>query len=305
MVRIITKKVKGKEYLYLVHSVRHGKKVVPKMIKYIGKKRPIPQEEFGCMEYSFSKKDWILTETRDMLSYTEHIKLRKASTLYKDFVRTLDVVSKEKEKEKFLSIFIANSNAIEGSTLTVKETSNYLFHDIVPPHHMKKELFMASNLLDAWRYVEQNTSRFPTHEDICTLHRLVNKGIEANETLGTYKNVQNYIGDIHTSSYLFVEERMDELLKWIRKAYRRIDNFEVAFQSHIQFEIIHPFVDGNGRIGRLLMNWLLMYKEIMPLAIHIRHRSKYISALENSKMGGLKPICQFCAEEYHEQYTFV
>ena len=83
-------------------------------------------------------------------------------------------------------------------------------------------LFMASNLFEAWGYIEKNSYHLPTKENLCELHKRVNKGIEEEMTLGKYKTVQNYIGNIHTSSYLFIEERMQELLDWIKKAFQKM-----------------------------------------------------------------------------------
>src|SRR6056297_1216034 len=117
MVSIVTKTIKGNEYLYLVASIRKGSKVIQKTIKYIGKKRSVPKEEFECMQYSYDEKDWILTTTKDTLSYQDHEAMKKASEAYKDYLKGLDSISREKEKERFLSNFIANSNAIEGSTM--------------------------------------------------------------------------------------------------------------------------------------------------------------------------------------------
>ncbi|MBU0460290.1 MAG: Fic family protein [Nanoarchaeota archaeon] len=305
MVSIVTKKINGNEYLYLVGSFREGEKVIQKTIKYVGKKRPIPQAEFACMKLSAKEEDWILTGYDDQLSYQHHQQMKDSSSQYQAYLKGLDRVSREKEKEKFLSIFIASSNAIEGSTMSAKETHDFLFADVVPKNHSKKELFMALNLLEAWKYVENNHSNFPTHEDLKELHGIVNRNIEDDETLGQYKKVQNYVGDVYTTSYLFTDERMKRLLLWIKKAFQKIDNFEVAFQSHAQFEIIHPFIDGNGRVGRLLLNWLLMRKKLLPLAIRVKRRGDYISALENSRRGKVEAICKFCFREYIEQYKFV
>ena len=305
MVSIVTKRIKGNEYIYLVDSIRKDQKVIQKTVKYIGKKRPIPKEEFECMKLSYKNQDWVLNDFSDELSYQDHEKLKKASDSYKDYLKSLDKVSKEKEKEKFLSVFIANSNAIEGSTLTAKETFNYLFKDTTPKDHSKKELYMASNLMDAWNYVEKNHKRFIKHEDLFILHSLVNKGIESEETLGKYKRVQNYIGEVYTSSWLFTEDKMDMLLRWVKKAFSKVNDFEVAFQSHAQFEIIHPFVDGNGRLGRLLLNWILMYRGLVPLAIHVDKRSDYISGLDNARKGKIEAICRFFFKEYTKQYRFM
>lgn len=305
MVYIVTKRINGEDYLYLVTSVRKNDKVIQKTIKYIGKKRPITKDEFECMKYSHSKGDWVLTGYHDQLSYQDHNRLKKASDTYKRFIKTLDKVSKQKEKEKFLSIFISNSNAIEGSTLSVKETFDYLFNDNVPKGHKKKELYMADNLLRAWNYVEKNCKHLPNHKELFELHKLVNKNIESDSTLEKYKKVQNYVGNVYTSSFLFTDERMKALFAWIRKAFTEIDDFEVAFQSHAQFEIIHPFVDGNGRVGRLVLCWLLMNKGLMPLAISAKKRGDYISALENSRRSKIEAICRFCMNEYLDLYKFM
>jgi len=305
MVSIVVKKIKGNEYLYLVGSIRQGEKVRQKTIKYIGPKRPISKAEFTCMQLSYQDKDWILHQYEDELPYTYHHQMKQASGQYLKHVQRLDSTSQEKERERFLSQFIASSNAIEGSTMTAKDTHRFLFQGIIPSGHSKKELHMAINLMKAWKYVEGNYTRMPMKADICTLHKVVNDEIESDETLGNYKFVQNYIGEVYTSSYLFVEEKMKRLLVWIKKAYRKMDDFEVAFQSHAQFELIHPFVDGNGRVGRLLLNWLLLRKKLAPLAIPSAKREQYITALENAQRGNLKAISQFCYEEYIQQYQFV
>jgi Fic family protein len=305
MVSIVTKRIKGNEYIYLVTSVRKKGRVIQKTVKYIGKKRPVTKEEFECMKISYQEEDWILNDFNDELSYQHHEKMKKASNSYKEYLKGLDEITKEKEREKFLSIFIANSNAIEGSTMTARDTFNYLFNDTVPKGHTKKELHMASNMMNAWNYVEENQKKFPKHEELFKLHEFVNRNIESEKTLGKYKKSQNYVGNIYTTSHLFAEERMNSLLRWISNAFRKINDFEVAFQSHAQFEIIHPFVDGNGRVGRLLLNWLIMRKNHMPLAIPVKKRDDYISALNVSRAGKVEAICKFCFKEYIGQYRFM
>ena len=242
MVSIVTKKINGRAYLYLVESVRNKTKVVQKTIKYIGKKRPVSKHELNCMSLSYKREDWVLKTFQEYLSYQDHELLKNASENQYEYLKTLDKISREKQKEKFLSQFISDSNAIEGSTLSTKDTFNYLFNDITPTGHNKKELFMAHNLLKAWEYVEKNKKRLPTKKDLLILHKLVNMDIEENKTLGKFKNIQNYVGDVYTTSFLFTEERLGELLRWIRKAFRKINDFEVAFQSHAQFEIITPLL---------------------------------------------------------------
>ena len=98
---------------------------------------------------------------------------------------------------------------------------------------------------------------------------------------------------------------MDLLLGWIKKSFKTINDFEVAFQSPAQFEIIHSFVDGNGRVGRLLINWILMYKGYCLLSIAVKNRGTYILALEDNRSGNLKSLTTFCFKEYLSYYQFV
>lgn len=300
MVNIVIKKIKGNEYLYLVHNVWVNGKSIQKTIKYIGKKRYISKKELECMKRSFNNEDWILNGYLDYLSYQEHAKMKQLSVEYQSYLKNLDKISKEKEKERFLSLFISNSNAIEGSTMTEDETYKYIFEDIVPRNRTKKELVMASNLYKAWNYLELNSKRNPNKNDLFELHKLVNYDIE-DSTLGKLKNVQNYVSDILTSSYLFVEDKIDELFVWIKVAGKKVDDFEIAFQSHAQFELIHPFIDGNGRVGRLLLNWLLIRKGLMPFAI--LKRADYLESLKNAQRGKVEAICKFCYDEYVNQYS--
>ena len=72
MVSIVTKNIKGNNYLYLVDSIRKKNKVIQKTIKYIGKKKPILKEEFECMKLSYKNEDWVLDGFKEMLSYQDH-----------------------------------------------------------------------------------------------------------------------------------------------------------------------------------------------------------------------------------------
>jgi Fic family protein len=298
MVAIVTKRIKGNEYLYLVTSIRKGEKVIQKTIKYIGKKRPISKSEFECMKYSYENRDWILSDMEDFLSYTDHSLLLETSKKVKEYKKHIHKYSDDILEKEFLSTFIASTNAIEGSTLTKEQTYNYLFEDIVPAGRSKKELYMAENILTAWNYCKDNCSRFPNQNDLKILHSMVNKGIESEKTLGKYKPIQNYVGDIYTTSFLFTDKKIEQLLRWIRKAKRKMNEFEIIFQSHAQFEIIHPFLDGNGRVGRLLINWLLIYYGLEPMIIRNTKRDQYISALLNAQRGKTEAICTFLRDEY-------
>lgn len=97
MASIVTKKIKGHEYMYLVESIWEGVHIKQKTIKYIGEKRPIPQEEFECMEMSYKKKDWILHEFVNELSYKNHHLMKKASDNYQEYNKTLGLMRNSRQ----------------------------------------------------------------------------------------------------------------------------------------------------------------------------------------------------------------
>jgi len=116
------------------------------------------------------------------------------------------------------------NHTLSADKLTINATK-------VEADRKKKELFMATNLYNAWIFLEKNCHRHPTHHDMHELHKRVNRDVETEETLGRYKTVQNYIGDVYTTAYMYTQEKMHKLLRWIRSAYKNINDFEVAFQS--------------------------------------------------------------------------
>lgn len=203
------------------------------------------------------------------------------------------------------------SNKIEGNTLTLRETDLVINEGMTISGKSMREHLEAINHQDAIGYVKDLVS--PNYilkeRDILQIHQLVLRGILPHEA-GKYRKVQVMIsGSNHVppAPYL-VSKEMEELMLWYHANYRNIHPVILAAEMHQRLVSIHPFVDGNGRISRLLMNLILMQNGYVIANLKGEHTSrlKYYKALEkcqteNSKEDFLMLIAQTekeCLERY-------
>lgn len=183
------------------------------------------------------------------------------------------------------------SNAIEGNTLTRRETAVVIEKGITVGGKSLKEHLEATNHAKALDFVHTIIEKNPTHitsKDILVIHDIILKGIDDNNA-GQYRNVAVRISGsaVVMPNPRKVPDLMDEFQIWLTSQY---DLHPVAFaaEAHYKLVTIHPFVDGNGRSARLLMNLLLMIYGYPPAIIRKRDRLAYIGALEKAQLGGSK-----------------
>ncbi len=190
----------------------------------------------------------------------------------------------EKEREDFVVEFTYDTNRIEGSTLTFQETANLLTHGISPdstPMRDIRETLAHAALL---RRLLDN----PEPVDLPHLlawHKAI-FGETKPDISGRVRDFEVRIrGSKHVPpSALEVRPMLVETLRWFQRHGVELNSVERAGSFHFQFENIHPFGDGNGRIGRLAMN-LILFREGYPM-INIRYgnRTGYCRALERSSV---------------------
>ena len=180
-----------------------------------------------------------------------------------------------------------NSNAIEGNTLTLQETKIVL-EGITVGGKSLLEHFEVINHREAIFYVEDIVSRREplTEYLIRQLHYLVLKNIRDRDA-GSYREVNVFItGSRHIPPMnSLVPPMMRELTDWLNSTEAlKLHPVEKAARFHHDFVYIHPFVDGNGRTGRLLMNLLLMQDGYPSAVINAEKRSNYYTALESASI---------------------
>ncbi len=219
-----------------------------------------------------------LTETEPYSMFTKidtlQAKLNSFRPLPKHTLKSLH--------EQFVLEWTYNSNAIEGNTLTLKETKVVLEGITIGGKSMR-EHFEAINHKEAIDYVEaivSNDEPFNEHV-IKSIHQLILKDID-NDNAGVYRKENVLIaGAEHTPpDHILVTEQMTTLLK----NYNQFKGhpLERAARLHIDFVKIHPFVDGNGRTARLLMNLDLMKAGLQPVVIKTLNRLSYYEALDKA-----------------------
>ena len=177
-----------------------------------------------------------------------------------------------------------NSNAIEGNTLTLMETKVAL-EGITIGGKTMREHFEAINHRDAIFYVEELVQKniALSEREIKAIHQLVLKNIDR-KNAGAYRSINVIVaGASHAPpDSLHLIEEMQQFINWYEHEAQEMHPVERAARVHADFVKIHPFVDGNGRTSRLLMNFELMKAGFPPLVIPVEQRLDYYVALDKA-----------------------
>lgn len=187
-------------------------------------------------------------------------------------------------REKLLLEWTYHSNAIEGNTLTINETKVVLEGITVGGKTMREHLEVI-NHRDAITYVEGIVKNGePLSEwQIKNIHRLILKGIN-DEYAGVYRDQQVFIsGAKHVPpAPLLINEQMDKLINWYEQETDDLHPITRGAMLHVIFVGIHPFIDGNGRTSRLLLNLELMKEGFPPIIIKVENRLQYYETLDKA-----------------------
>jgi len=199
-----------------------------------------------------------------------------------DAARPLPKHTLQTLQEKLFLEWTYNSNAIEGNTLTLNETKVVLEGITVGGKTLREHLEVI-NHRDAIRYVEEIIRhQEPLSEwQIKNIHRLVLKGID-DEYAGVYREEQVFIsGAKHVPpTALLIQEKMEEMMDWFRNEGSNLNTIQRGAMLHAIFVGVHPFIDGNGRTARLLLNLELMKDGYPPVIIKVENRLAYYEALD-------------------------
>ncbi|WP_096155693.1 Fic family protein [Bacillus sp. FJAT-45066] len=188
-------------------------------------------------------------------------------------------------REKLLLEWTYNTNAIEGNTLTINETKVVLEGITVGGKTLREHLEVI-NHRDAITYVEEIVQKGePLSEwQIKNIHRLVLKGID-DEYAGVYRDQQVFISGANhiPPTPILIKEEMEELMEWYGLEKTKIMHpVTRGAMLHAEFVGIHPFIDGNGRTSRLLLNLELMKNGFPPIVIKVQNRLAYYEALDKA-----------------------
>lgn len=202
-------------------------------------------------------------------------------------MRPLNSTELKRLRDEFMVKNTYNSNAIEGNTLTLRETALVLQGVTIAEKPVKEHLEVIGHK-DAFEYVVSlaDANTILTERVIKEIHSLVLINDFANR--GVYRRVPVSIsGATHTppQPYL-VPEQMEALMVDYEGIKRDKHIIESVAAFHLCFEGIHPFIDGNGRTGRLILNFELIRAGLLPVNIKFSERRKYYDCFEHYYSNG-------------------
>lgn len=299
----IRKEGKKKKY-FLSHSYREGAQV-HKLRKYLGQdlKTTLLEERKNIAEKlileEIHKYNMISDPLQVQLSQKE---IEEIKRLQAQIPLKISHLSKE-DWESFSKIFTYNTNAIEGSKLNAKEVNELLDKDKWPDKS-KEDIAEAFGVDEAIRYIRISKEHISI-ELIKKIHKIV------------FKNSKSFAGQLRKkgeevvvmgSGGVVVHEGapqarinhlLKELVKWYEENKNKYPALILGSVIHNQFENIHPFRDGNGRVGRILLNNIIIKHGLPPVNIDFKNRAEYYESLqEYEKNHNLKPTIELYMKEY-------
>ena len=223
-----------------------------------------------------------------------------------DALRPLPTAAIRRLNEQLTIEWIYNSNAIEGSTLTLRETQLILEQGITIGGKSLREHFEVVNHREAIQLVESLVMQQApiTAFHVRQLHALVLAKID-NENAGQYRTVQVHIvGARHQSSPSWdIQAHMQTWASWLQAQETEMESVALAAIAHHKLVSIHPFIDGNGRTARLIMNLVLMRAGYPPAIIARLNRQQYYRVLSQADSGNAVPLVNFVGQAVERSLT--
>ena len=286
---------------YLVHSYR-DKKEVRKIRRYLGlnissgelEKREKEAEKFILEiieEFNTEVFNFVLTKKQieKLNNYNKKIKIHHLENF---------------NWKQFTENFVYNTNAIEGSSLEFDEVKEIL--EEKKPGINSDEI-EAKGVAKAVKFIRKTKEELSL-DLIRKIHKLCFE--DSKSFAGQFRNVgvviKNSNGEIiHVGeSVSKLKESMDELILWYQKNKNLFKPLILATIIHNQFEHIHPFQDGNGRVGRLLLNFILIKNKYPPINVRLEDRRGYYLSLQDySKNNDLRPTLKFLISQYNKMLS--
>jgi len=307
MVYLKEKAINGRRYKYLTKSIRLPDGKVKTVQKLVKDKGSVKELERKYLNYFIEKErelyaDFALGKYESDPIFTK-IQIEKIEHIKVDYQYTLKSFSKEQYRDvfdRFIANFTYESNAIEGNSLTLKDVAIVMFEDKTIEGKELREIYETKNSRKVMDLMLKNKFKV-TEKDIIRMHKILMKDIDSRTG---YKKFPNYIigSDVRLTLPEKVKEEMEDLILWYRESMESIHPLRVSALFHGKFEKIHPFADGNGRVGRFLSNVILMEHKYPPLIIRKTQRESYIKYLQDFHRGYTPNLERFFLDKYKKTY---
>ena len=197
----------------------------------------------------------------------------------------LDDLTKKEIWQHFIVDFAFNTASIEGNTITLEQAQKLLIENLSPKDKTLREIYDLQNtekvFLDMLNTNHKITSKF-----ISDIHDKLLENIDDRKGYRT-QDVRVFKSNFESTSADYVLIDINLLIKWYNTNQKKLHPLVLAVIFHHKFEKIHPFMDGNGRTGRMILNYILLKNSYPPLIIRNKFRSEYLDELNEADKADL------------------
>lgn len=326
MVYIYKKTIHGKSYYYLRISKRIKGKIVIKDIAYLGNDPSKIEKKLDSLESKYSKeirKSYInikkFIQEEYYLNKVKKTKLKKDPYFNKEQVEAIKLhyhqnflkihkLTQKETYENFLIDFAFNTTSLEGNTITLSETNRLLKESLTPKNRTLREIYDLQNTEKVFFDI-LNSKKEINHDFIIKIHDDLLENIDKRKSYRNY-DIRALKSNFKATSFKYIKIDMDILLKWYNTNKKKLHPLVLAGIFHHKFEKIHPFSDGNGRTGRMILCYMLIKEGYPPMIIRKSRRNDYLDVLSKGNKADLnnvdvkyyKDLINYLSEEMIDSY---
>ncbi len=300
MIRFEQKKSRNTMYFYLTERVLVNG-IFKKIQVFLGKNVPTDTRKFFI---TLQKKEQDLVPKKNpyidssLLSVHYH-RIEQSRLNWKYFTAQLTEARLQKLMNQFAITFIYESNAIEGSRLSQQEVEAIVRKQYIKKSLPRHEVQEAENAIRAFTLI-QDINFSLTQKNLKLLHSIVTQKLDVPTG---FKKENIVVNNKETTDPKNVKEELNKLFTWYKNSRNTIHPFERAVIFHNRFEHIHPFTDGNCRVGRLILNWMLIKDGYGTILFRNRNRIAYFSALSKGDDGRYRNLLTLASKTYAATIT--
>ncbi len=221
---------------------------------------------------------------------------------YKTAFSHLDKLTQAEIFEMFLLKFALSSTSIEGNTININQARKLLQDDILPKNKTLREVYDLQNTKKVFFTLLEKQPEI-TRASIENIHTALMEKIDVRKGYRTH-DIRIFGQPFSPSPARYVQADMRLLIDWYLKQRKLVHPFALALFFHHKLEHIHPFSDGNGRTGRMIINLLLQKEGYPPIIILATERKRYLSVMNQADKAIKKDILSMDMQYYNNLFSF-
>jgi fido (protein-threonine AMPylation protein) len=322
MVFIHVKRIGNKKYYSLRISVREDDKVITKDLVNLGSdlskvkiedlekkyKKEIRKsyhtiKKFLDSNYYVEKAKKLKLKKDSYFSKKQLIEIEAVNLHFNNKFLKLDKLTQEEIYGSFLINFAVNSTSIEGNTITLKEAYDLFEEEITPNKKPLRDVYDLINTKNVIKFLNEEKPKINL-DLIEKIHDGLLENIDKRKGYRSHE-IKIFGQPFKPSPYMYVKTDIKLLLKWYKENENKLNPLILVTLFHHKFEKIHPFSDGNGRTGRVLMNYILSFFNYPPFIISKRFRQEYLKVMNEADNSLKKSLFEVDLKYYKNLIGFI